>query len=338
MRRLSGYLCTTALVIAASLLQSAPSRAGEASECRFTKVADLPVTETRDAIAVPVSINGKNTLMAIGTGAPITMFYKSKVAQTGIDLPIMRGNDVRRVPSHIQLARIDALAVGDWIIHGRMYVDDFDEIDLPGNVIGTLGEDYLQNVDFELDLKNKKIIIYQTVGCSENSPPLAPDSYSYVPLTVNGANHWPRILLDMQVNGHAVKMTLGTEYAHTRLSEQAAEAVGADLHGSQPIAAQFESDIGGGKLWMTRLDSVRIGDEEVRPAWLRTGGSGPEPVTGGYSWLLGMPDGYWQAVLGRDFLSNHHVVVSHSEHRFYYSYQGGEIFSRDGTQQAQAER
>jgi hypothetical protein len=73
------------------------------------------------------------------------------------------------------MTRIDTLAIGAWkALRGKIFVTKLDEPDVPEDVVGVLGEDFLQNVDFEMDLKGGKVVLYHAEGCSDKSPPLAP--------------------------------------------------------------------------------------------------------------------------------------------------------------------
>jgi hypothetical protein len=315
--------------MAACMVLSVESAAEERSGCSFFKLADLPITELQDDIAIPVSVNGKTLLMEIATGSPLTFLFKRRVREMTLDTHALEGVDARRAPD-FEMTRIDSLNIGSWqALSGKIFVTDTDVSDLPDNVVGVLGEDFLKNIDFEMDLKGARFIAYQANGCSEKSPPLAPESYSFIPFKVTSPQYWARVMFESEVNGHPLKTMLGTDYAHTRLSEQATTKLDIDINAAQPIAAEVASDKGGNGLWSVKLDSFKIGDEMIKPVWLRAGGAGPELHLDGYDWLLGMQEGHWELVLGRDFMRTHRVMVSHSQRRFYYTYLGGPIFARE---------
>lgn len=293
------------------------------------KLAEAPITETHDDIAIPVSVNGRDLLMTIGTGSPLTFLFKRKAVEMKLDLQTLDWLNDTRAPGS-QMTRIDSLAIGPWeALRGKIIVTDGQIDDLPDNLAGVLGEDFLQKFDFEIDLKGHKAIFYQAQGCSETSPPLSPESYAFIPFKVTSPQYWARILFETQVDNHPLTAMFGTDYAHTRLSEQAALSIGIDLKAATPIAADLPSDQGGNGLWMVKFDAFKIGEEEIKPVWLRAGGASPDFHLSGSEWRLGMQEGYWHLVLGRDFLRAHRVMVSHSQKRLYYAYQGGQIFLRN---------
>lgn len=329
------FLRTAATLMAVCLLQNTDARADDAPACTFSKLAELPIVELRDEIAIPVSVNGKTMLMGVDTGSPLTILIKDRIRDMNLVTNFLYGIDAQRGPG-LQMTWIDDLQIGDWKAYkGRLFVGDLDIDDPAKNFVGVLGEDFLKSIDFEIDLKGKKFIVYHAEGCSEKSAPLAADSYAYVPFTLADPQYWARIMVNVEVNGQPVKAMFGTEFADTRVTEEAARAVSLDLKGAQPIPADLPSNKGGAGLWMAKLDSFKIGEEAIKPVRLRVGGAGPEVNTSGLAYMLGS-DGHWQMVLGRDFLRAHRVLVSHSQRRLYYSYVGGPIFGREPAPQTQA--
>jgi hypothetical protein len=64
---------------------STKSTASEPSGCSFLKIAELPITQLSDDIAIPVSVNGKDVLMVIGTGSPFTVLFKDRARKMGLE-------------------------------------------------------------------------------------------------------------------------------------------------------------------------------------------------------------------------------------------------------------
>lgn len=328
MARISHSLCLMAVFAAVSGLQSTASRAADPSACHFDKIAELPVTEVRDGIAVPVSLNGHAVLMKIGTAAPFTYLFKHKVQEMGIVTGLPTDVEAKMTPDGFEATVIDALDIGSWqaMRVSRMFVSQVNPKAQSADVVGVLGEDFLKSIDYELNMQAGKLVFYRAVGCNEQSPPLAPDSMGFIPLKVASPTYQTRVMFEVEVNGHPVKATIASDYAHSRLTEKAASSVG--VKGAQTVAATVSSDLGGDGLWMGKYDSFKIGDEEVKPVSLRSGGAAPEVTRhpGGVDYMLQLQDIQWQMVLGRDFLRTHHIFVSHSEKRFYYAFLGGGQF------------
>jgi predicted aspartyl protease len=340
MARISHSLLISTVFAASLGLQGGAARAQDS--CHFQRIAELPATDVRDGIAIPVSLNGKSVLMKISTGTPFTYLFKHKAQEMGIVVGLPTDVEAKLTPDGFEATVIDALDIGNWqaMRISRMFVAQVNPKAQSDKVVGVLGEDFLKSIDLELDLQGGKVVFLRAIGCSDQSPPLAPDSFGAVPLKLASPLYQSRAIFEVAVNGHPLKATIATDYAHTRLTEKAAASVGADLKTAKSVAPTVSSDLGGDGLWMAKFDSFKIGDEEVKPVSLRSGGAEPEVArhngNGGMDYMLQLQDTKWDIVLGRDFLRSHHVMISHSEKRLYYAFLGGQYFVDDEPKTAQS--
>jgi hypothetical protein len=316
------FSCKTLIGALGISLLAIPGLAGEPGVCRHLRLGELPITELDDAIAVPATINGQAALMEVATGLPFTFFYEDR-----LETPL-RGKDDKLEVGGLAITNLDATnGAKHQGLEDRGRASRFPPDGIPRNVVGVIGEDFLRNADLDIDLKNKKLTLYRGLGCSENSKPLVTDAYVFVPFTLVKPFRWPRAITTVEINGYPLKAAIGTEYADTRLSLRAAKFIGIDIDKAQPITADVNSADGGKGLWLAQLASFSIGEETIRPVRLRVGGRDPDRQ-GLKALMEDLEDVTWDVVLGRDFLMAHHVLISHSDRRFYYSYIGGKIFDR----------
>src|SRR5581483_8091857 len=71
--------------------------------------------------------------------------------------------------------------------------------------------------------------------------------------------------------------------------------------------------------WIATFPVLKIGDEEIHNARLRFGDLGP-----------------FDMLLGDDFFLSHRVYVANSQHKLYFTYNGGPVFALNGPRKAPA--
>jgi hypothetical protein len=77
------------------------------------------------------------------------------------------------------------------------------------------------------------------------------------------------------------------------------------------------------------FDSFRVGDETIRNVRLRFGDfqrHSEVTVTGSHIPQTVMDE---DLLLGEDFIGAHHLLISHSQGKLYFSYNGGPVFRGD---------
>ena len=224
MPHLSDCLRLTAVFGALFGLQSAESRADAPAACHMVKIGQMPLTEVRDGVAIPVTLNGKSVLMKIGTAYPLTYLFKHKAKELGLVTGVPDETQAKVMPEGFELTEIDALDIGTWqaVRSTKVPVAEINHNAQSDSVAGILGEDFLKSVDIDLNLPENKIAFFRGEGCNEQSPPLAPESFGFIPFKLASPQYWSRVMFDVVVNGHPVKATIGTEHAHTRFTEEAA--------------------------------------------------------------------------------------------------------------------
>ena len=88
--------------------------------------------------------------------------------------------------------------------------------------------------------------------------------------------------------------------------------------GVRPSSCAFGLGAGTVKLWVAPFDSVQVAGEKIRNAHLMIGELSSE-----YAYYRSNAP---EVLLGGDFLKAHHVLISHSQDKFYFTYSGGQVF------------
>jgi hypothetical protein len=101
---------------------------------------------------------------------------------------------------------------------------------------------------------------------------------------------------------------------------------GLEHRGINTASSGPEENAGGpARIWLASADSVQLDQENIHPAKLRVFRYARKRVEIGSHMgeQTSFPEGM---VLGVDFLRSHHVLISHSQNKLYFSYAGGAPF------------
>ncbi|HEV8018891.1 MAG TPA: aspartyl protease family protein [Steroidobacteraceae bacterium] len=286
------------------------------AECKLGKVAELPVTMTALRPLVHASINGNDALFLADSGA----FYSTLTPAAAEHFKLR----LLPAPYWFRLNGVGGEAQA-WITT----VKTFTIFDLPvpnvqflvaGNEIGAGAAGILgQNVfrafgDIEYDLADGVIRMFRTKDCG--STPLAywaPQAYSVIdigPATDNS----PHTATVAFLNGARIRVLFDTGASTSVLSLEAAKRAGVTPDSPGVVAAGESAGIGPQtvKSWIAPFASFKIGDEEVRNTRLRIGATLMHDV---------------DMLVGADFFLSHRIFVANSQHKLYFTYNGGPVFN-----------
>ncbi len=323
-----------AAVLAATLLLASGSGMA-ASTCKLGKLAEWTVRTGTPQVIVDGALNGKPTGILLDTGAAYSMVLYSVATELGLALRPYGGVRMFGVggETNVNAARIDEFRIGDtvrrdWLVVVGGEADTFKGIGF------ILGEDFLGKVDIEFDLAHHAVRLFVPKDCA--GAPLAywaTDGFGAVALDDSSSAH-NQIMLTVQVNGRPVLAQLDSGAVTTIMTKVDAARLGVtpETPGVAPVG------VGGGlgprtmQLWNGPFASFSIGDETIRDTTIRfadlwrdatrtsTGGRTRQSV----DVMPGM-------LLGADFLRSHRVLISNSQHRMYFTYAGGPVFSAPTT-------
>ena len=303
--------------ILALLALGAGSAAAE--PCQLARFAELPVTMEGMRPLVHAAINGQDALFIADSGA----FFSSltPAAARGFNLrlePVTSsfrlngvGGDAQvwltTVPKFtifkIDLAKVPFLVAGNDLGHGA---------------VGLLGQNVFRLGDVEYDLANGMIRILRTHGdCRKDSLAYWANAkqlpYSEIDIDSASAER-PHTTSEAYLNGSRIRVMFDTGAGVSILSLRAARRAGITPESPGVTSAGSMSGIGRHfvQTWVAPFASFKIGDEEIRNTHLRIGEE-DLPQT--------------DMLIGPDFFLSHHVLVASSQHKLYFTYNGGPVFN-----------
>jgi tetratricopeptide (TPR) repeat protein/predicted aspartyl protease len=187
--------------------------------------------------------------------------------------------------------------------------------------IGLLGQNVLHIGDVEYDLSHGAVRLMKALDCSkaflgywvDNSTP-----YSIVNLVTEPGQNTPRFshsLSSAYLNGVEIRVEFDTGAGTSILSLKAAARAGIKPDSSGVVSAGTSYGIFGKSTfanYIAPVSSFKIGNEEIKNTRLRLGD-------------IDLPNA--DMLIGADFFLSHRIYVANSQHKLYFTYNGGPVFN-----------
>jgi tetratricopeptide (TPR) repeat protein/predicted aspartyl protease len=305
--------------------------AGSASAaCQFAKIADVPVTMDGLRPTIMTKINGQDAKFLVDTGAFFSGVTPETVAKYGLKSTIapfgMMVQGVGGQSRDLRAVRADSFSyakVGfrntDFLLLGRIGGD---------GIAGNIGENLMGPFDVEYDLANGVIRYFQATGCGYDanlaywSAGLAVQRLSIIDPTTMLL----KVVTNAKVDGRTIKVTFDSGSSSSVLSRTAAARAGIQVNSEGVANGGISYGIYGKGLesFVAPFASFKIGDEEIKNTRLRVAD-------------IDLRDS--DMLLGADFFLSHRILISNSQKKVYFTYNGGSVFRLDAPvrqQQAQA--
>ena len=317
-------LCAIALALAASV-ESTPAVA----KCTLARAADWPVSVDRGHILVEGSINGQKVGVMLDTGG-ITLILRDASDRLGLvrkEAPSYRSFGIGG-ETHVEAANVDEFRLGamtrkNWrvmVAGERSFGETTDVI---------LGEDFLEQLDVEFDLPHGAVRLYQVSDCAGAElaywAPTTASRVDFAPSYNSGGS----IALPVQLNGRPLQAILDSGAPSSILDKPVAEQLGIKPDSPGVAPAGRVGGLGGKwvDVWIGPLQSFSIGDETISDTTIRFADLFRDATyTPAGSHLARKLEFTPALMLGADFLRAHRVLVSHSQRRMYFTYEGGPVF------------
>lgn len=323
------HIRAAALAATAVLLASGPGIA--APGCKLGKVAEWSVRTDSSQVIVDGAINGRKTGIMLDTGAAYSMVLYS--AATELGLALRPYGDIRLFgvggETNVNAARLDEFRIGDtvrkdWVVVVGGESDTFKGIGF------ILGDDFLGKVDVEFDLAHHAVRLFVPKDCDGTSLAYwATSGFGSVELE-NSSSARSQIMLTVRVNGQPVLAQLDSGAATTIMTRIDAARLGVTPDSPGVVAVGRGGGLGPKSmpLWNGAFASFSIGNETIKDTTIRfadlwkdmTRAASGSRARQSVEVMPGM-------LLGADFLRSHRVLVSNSQHRMYFTYAGGPVFS-----------
>jgi len=302
------------LIAAAAVFPNAAA-AKDSRRCTLAQVAELPVMMDGTSPIIETSINGQTARLIVDTGAFFSLVTPRAAERFGLNpiaLPdwfylrgavgrtsASAGNAKEFVIGKSKLAKVDFLIAGDTL----------------GEADGVLGQNILGQFDAEYDLANGVVRLFKAEGCGNAALAYwAKGNFSTTPIARTTPAE-PHIVADAWVNDLAIKAILDTGAPRSSLTLSAALRAGATLDADEAEVGGPMRGIGprATDAYVLPFERFTIGDETISKTRL----------------VVGKGDFGADMLLGADFFLSHRVLVSPSQRRLYFTYNGGPVFRLD---------
>jgi tetratricopeptide (TPR) repeat protein len=296
-------------------LRAAPAWA---AGCTIGKMADIPITMRGLKPTATAQINGVEDTFVVDSGAFFSSLTPGAVERFHLrtrEAPpnlIVRGIGGR---ANVLLTTADSLTFGGLTYHRPDFL--VTEKGLAPGTMGLLGANLMVKADIEYDLANGVIRLFHPEGCDKASL-----AYWAGDKPVSVIDIEPTAITDphlrgvASVNGAKVRVIFDTGSPVSMLELSAAARAGVTPQTPGVREAGFASGVGQRSFveqWIGPFASFKIGDEEVKNTKLRFGRMDFDDRS--------------NMLLGADFFLSHRIYVSRSQHKLYFTYNGGSVFN-----------
>ncbi len=282
------------------------------------KIADLPVTMRGFRPTVTAKINGVEAPFIFDSGMFFSMLSPASVTRFGLI--------AHPAPSNLVVygvggrSNVQVATARDFVFGGVTYSrPDFliNEKAFDAGIAGLLGANLIYRADVEYDLANGVIRLFQTEGCKDASLAYWAGGKPYSVIAIEPTSMGdPHIRGSVLINGVKVRVIFDTGAANSILGLASAQRAGVTPSSPGVVAAGVAGGVGLRSYiedWIGPFSSFKVGDEEIRNTRLRFGNMELEDKAG--------------MLLGADFFLSHRILVSHSQQKLYFTYNGGPVFN-----------
>ncbi|QUD86075.1 retroviral-like aspartic protease family protein [Phenylobacterium montanum] len=289
------------------------------ADCKVGRIAELPVTMRDMQPMVPVKINGVPVQMVVDSGAFFSSLSPSIASEQNLPkFPMPYGMTVTGVGgetapylTHVKvftLANVDLKNREFIVMAGSGGADS----------VGLLGANVLGIADVEYDFAHGAVRLMEAHDCGRYALVYWEPGKAYSTVEIEGTNvgYNTHTIGSAYVNGARIHVQFDTGAGTSMMTRAAAKRAGINL--DDPAVKPGGASWGIGRrmirTWIVPVASIKIGDEEIRNTKIRVG-----------DFDLMESD----MLLGADFFQSHRVYVANSQHKLYFTYNGGPVFNLD---------
>ena len=289
--------------------------------CKLAKMAELPVTMSNSRPIISAKINGRDARFVVDSGSFFSMISEASAAQFDLKLsPAPLGLTVKGVGGAVDpsIASVDVFTFAGIPVHNVEFL-------VVGGLgraenAGLLGQNFFRIGDVEYDLGKGMIRLMRAKGCGNATLAYwVKPSESYSLMDIQAAT--PQSVHTAGtafINGEKVRVIFDTGAGTSLLSLKAAERAGVKPGSQGVVDAGYGGGIGRNRVrtYVGPFSSFKIGDEEIRNTRLRFADFGVDDA---------------DMLIGVDFFLSHRIYVASSQHKLYFTYNGGPVFDLTST-------
>jgi tetratricopeptide (TPR) repeat protein/predicted aspartyl protease len=324
LRRLSGGGRRCAALLALCALPWAAAHGA----CKLVKFAEFPITMMNLRPLMTAKINDRDVQFLVDSGAFYSMLsgasaaelnLKTHMAPFGLYVTGLGGG-----ATNVSVATVKVLKLAGVPIHDVDFLVGGSEIG--SGSIGLLGQNILHIADVEYDLAQGVVRLMKAEDCRKSVLAywLAGTSQPYSVIDIEPTSRERFHTLGFaSVNGSEIRVMFDTGAGTSILSLRAAARAGVKPDSPGVVPAGVSHGIGKNTYptYIAPFASFKLGDEEIKNTRLRIGD-------------IELQDA--DMLIGPDFFLSHRIYVANSQHKLYFSYNGGPVFNLSGAKYARA--
>ena len=309
-------------------LPAAIAVAGAPPKCSLNGVLQLPVTLEGLRPIVVAQVNGSEQRFLLDSGAFYSMISAGKAAELGLTLTATPMNHAFDYAvgvggrTSLSVTTIKEFKIASMTVPNMQFLVGGNE--MGSSAAGLLGQNFLRWGDVEYDLSKGIVRVMKAKDCERTDLAYwagSTEAYSSISIEPTTPAK-PHAIGQAYLNGKKIRVLFDTGASSSFLSRAAAERAGVKRHDSGVSESGSTFGIGHSRVatWTATFASLKIGDEEIKNARLRIGD-------------VDLND--WDMLVGADFFLSHHLLISNSQHRLYFTYNGGPVFNLDAARDQQ---
>jgi Aspartyl protease len=308
------------------------------ADCQLLKIGGIEAVFTPNQLYVSAKVNGNPVLFVVSTGSSTTLFDEA-VEKLGVKMTgNARGSSYGLTGESLIDSRavIETLEIGHWKAESvpLRAVGPVKSREIGGvPVIGAMGEDILSQFDVEISIKDKLFALYQPQGCEKASLAYWTPDYNVADIIRFTLQH-PRIIMQAKLDGQTIAVELNSGARFSLMSQDIAAShdVTSDSPGTEPAGMVMGIHGQPAPSWVGTFKSFELDQEKISPAKIDFYAFNRRDFKGNSRIAAQVFD--VDMLLGFDFLSAHHMLISHSQQKVYFSYAGGKPFAAPKPQEA----
>ena len=187
--------------------------------------------------------------------------------------------------------------------------------DIGGGAVGLLGQNVFRIADVEYDLANGAIRLIRPEECKKAQVAYWVTSQPVSVMDIGWANaDSPHTSGVADLNGRKIRVMFDTGAPRSMLTLEAAKHAGFKPDGEGVVNGGAVAGVGRRLIqtWIARFQSFKIGDEELHDVRLLVSDARMLRV---------------DMLIGADYFLSHRIYVASSQHKLYFTYNGGPVFS-----------
>jgi tetratricopeptide (TPR) repeat protein/predicted aspartyl protease len=294
--------------------------------CKLGQYAAFPITMVNLRPTMTAKVNDHDVQFVVDSGAFFSLLsgasaaeldLKTHLAPFGLYLTGAGGG-----ATDVSVATVKVFTLAGVPFHNIDFLVGGTEV---AGSVGLLGQNVLQMGDVEYDLAQGVIRLMKAEDCRKAQLAYwagTSQDYSVIDIEPTSRARWHTIGQAF-VNGKEIRVMFDTGAGTSFLSLQAAERAGVkpDSPGVVPGGVSYGI---GTNVYVTHIApfaSFKIGEEEIKNTRLRIGDLHLQDV---------------DMLIGPDFFLSHRIYVANSQHKLYFTYNGGPVFNLAGAKYGQA--